>query len=156
MLLRRHKDYKWFGGSDCVFKLSNGSHVEQRCSKLSGAERRNISALFSQAARRWWDSVVLETTSFTKPVFQIGWRGMLASNIEGSGAIALSRGTINVTSVATFKGLGYVCYSVNVSCTCSLYQHTVACITAVQLPRSSHVLHLQCTSIAQSYLNCNS
>lgn len=112
----RFKDFKWYGSTDKVFRLANGSHIELPCNEVTGEALGRLNLLFNQAARQWWDSVVAEPDSFTKPVYHIGQSGSLASNVEANGAIALTRGDINMTSTVVFSGLGYVCYAVNVSC----------------------------------------
>jgi hypothetical protein len=113
-----------------VFRLAGGSHIELPCNEVADEDTGRISTLFSQVARQWWDSVVAEQDSFTKPVYYIGQPGALASNIEASGAIAIARGDINMTANVVFKGMGYACYSVNVSpgstgC-CATCTHTLA------------------------------
>jgi hypothetical protein len=100
-----------------MFRLVGGSHIELPCNEVTGDDAKRVSTLFSQAARQWWDSVVAEQDSFTKPVYYIGLQpGSLASNVEANGAIAIARGDVNLTSTVIFQGMGYVCYSVNVSC----------------------------------------
>jgi hypothetical protein len=117
----RHKDYKWYGSTDKLFQLSNGSHIELPCNEVRGEEFRRVSTKFSQVARQWWNDVVAEPTSFTKPVYNIGQAGTLASNVEASGAIAIARGDINMTANVNFRGMGYACFSVNVSCNVSTH-----------------------------------
>ncbi|KAF6257012.1 alkaline-phosphatase-like protein [Scenedesmus sp. NREL 46B-D3] len=111
----RHKDFKWYGSTDKLFRLSGGSHIELPCNEVTSDELSRVSTLFSRAARRWWSSVVAEPTSFTKIVYNIGQAGTLASNVEASGAIAIERGDVNVTSNVIFKGLGHACVSVNIA-----------------------------------------
>ncbi|WIA18401.1 hypothetical protein OEZ85_009862 [Tetradesmus obliquus] len=138
-IVGRFKDFKWYGSTDKVFRLANGSHIELPCNEVTGEALGRLNLLFNQAARQWWDSVVAEPDSFTKPVYYIGQSGSLASNVEANGAIALTRGDINMTSTVVFSGLGYVCYAVNIV-TRGMYSITAMYNSRFRGPRPQFIL----------------
>jgi hypothetical protein len=77
-------------------------------------QRSEAAARFSEAAESWWNSVVAEPHSFTKPVYLLGLPGFARpenepTNVEASGIFALRRGgsmvlnsIVNFTSVEDF------------------------------------------------------
>ncbi|WIA22268.1 hypothetical protein OEZ85_004589 [Tetradesmus obliquus] len=110
-IVGRYGDFKWFGVNDKVFRLANGSHIELPCNEVTDNQgRANISALFDTAAAAWWDSVVAEPHSFTKPVYQLGLGGAAMaeidpSNVEASGIVQLQRGSMALNSVVNFTAV---------------------------------------------------
>jgi hypothetical protein len=89
---------------------------------LNEQQRKDAAARFSEAAEAWWNSVVAEPHSFTKPVYLLGLPGFAIpadepSNVEASGIVSLRRGgsmvlssTVNFTSVGDFG-----CWKIRVS-----------------------------------------
>jgi hypothetical protein len=71
---------------------------------------------FSAEAEDWWNSVVAEPHSFTKPVYQLGFEGLEASNVQAQGAVQISRGSVTVDSRANYTRFGdNVCMKAQVS-----------------------------------------
>jgi hypothetical protein len=82
----RHKEYKWIGRTNKVYKFQGGSHIELPCNEVTGEEGRHLAKLMSDAARAWWKSIVQDPDSFTKPVFYLGLSGWSVTNFLPDGA----------------------------------------------------------------------
>jgi cellulase/cellobiase CelA1 len=103
-------------------RLANGSHVELPCNEVTHEQtRRDIASLFSKAAEAWWNSMVAEPHSLTKPVYLLRLGGAAAaenhpSNVEASGIAQMRRGSMALDSVVNYTAVGdYGCWKIRVS-----------------------------------------
>jgi hypothetical protein len=94
----------------------NGTHIEKPCNEVLDPSRQPMADRFSAEAEAWWNSVVAEPHSFTKPVYQLGFEGQEASNVQAQGAVQITRGSVTVDSRASYKRFGdNVCMKAKVS-----------------------------------------
>ncbi|WIA15052.1 hypothetical protein OEZ85_001752 [Tetradesmus obliquus] len=107
-IVGRYGEYKWYGRTDKVYRLANGSYIELPCNEIPDQQgRKSIAALFNTAAKEWWDSVLAEPHSFSKPVYLLGLDGAALtdtdpSNVEASGIVQLRRGSMAVDSIVNY------------------------------------------------------
>jgi hypothetical protein len=94
----------------------NGTHIEKPCNQVLNNSTDFIASSFNAAAEAWWKSVGAEPDSFTKPVYQLGLKGEEVSNVEAQGAVKITRGSVTLTSRASYGQLGdNVCMKAKVS-----------------------------------------
>lgn len=53
---------------------------------MTGDEAKQLAALMSAAARKWWTDLVAEPHSFQKPTFYLGFEGWTVTNMLPDGA----------------------------------------------------------------------
>lgn len=104
-IVGRYRDFKWYGISNKVYRM-NGTHIEKPCNEVRDPHKSSIAARFDAEAAAWWQSVVAEPDSFTKPVYQLGLQGEEASNVEAEGAVQITRGSVTVSSRANYTRVG--------------------------------------------------
>ncbi|WIA18227.1 hypothetical protein OEZ85_009698 [Tetradesmus obliquus] len=104
-IVGRYRDFKWYGVSNKVYRM-NGTHIEKPCNEVRDPHKSSIAARFDAEAAAWWQSVVAEPDSFTKPVYQLGLQGEEASNVEAEGAVQITRGSVTVSSRANYTRVG--------------------------------------------------
>jgi hypothetical protein len=108
----------------------NGTHIEKTCNEVRDPSRQSIAARFNTEAEAWWQSVVAEPHSFTKPVYQLGLEGEEASNVEAQGAVQITRGSVYVSSRANYTRVGdNVCMKANVSVGSNNPLYALLCVT---------------------------
>jgi hypothetical protein len=130
----------------CACRLSNESYIELPCNKVSAAvaarlnlDLQGVITAFNQRAAAWWQSVLDEPHSFSKPVYQLGLSGVEASNVEAAGAISLVGSSVSVLGplinmAAAKVGDGFCC-RVNVS------DLSVHCLQQGRWTVPGHVVH---------------
>jgi hypothetical protein len=89
---------------------------------LSEQQRKDAAAQFNEAAEAWWNSVIAERHSFTKPVYLLGLPGFARpadepTNVEAAGIVALRRGgSMVLNSIVNFTSIDdYGCWKIRVS-----------------------------------------
>lgn len=106
----------------------NGTHIEKPCNEVRDPHKSSIAARFDAEAAAWWQSVVAEPDSFTKPVYQLGLQGEEASNVEAEGAVQITRGSVTVSSRANYTRVGdNVCMKATVSVGAACKGNVVLC-----------------------------
>jgi hypothetical protein len=116
---------------------------------------RGVVTAFNQRAAAWWQSVLDEAHSFSKPVYQLGLQGVEVSNVEASGAISLAGSSVPVLGpmlnmAAAKVGDGFCCrVKVSNLCTLRARLYKILCRTVVECSLSNSCSHLApCTDLA--------
>lgn len=92
----RHKEYKWIGRTNKVYRFQGDSHIELPCNEVTGEEGKRLAKLMSDAARAWWKSIVQDPDSMTKPVFYLGLSGWSVTNFLPDGAHERTPGRVTL------------------------------------------------------------
>jgi hypothetical protein len=146
MLLRR------FCLSNCC--RINGTHIEKPCNEVLDPSRQPMADRFGAEAEAWWNSVVAEPHSFTKPVYQLGFEGQEASNVQAQGAVQISRGSVTVDSRANYTRFGdNVCMKAQVRSRAAS-SHGVTAVLAAVLTALQVLTALLTALLSQECMDC--
>lgn len=102
-----------------VRRIQGDSHIELPCNEVLGEEKERAAKKLSDAARAWWQSLLKDQHSFSKPAFQLGLNGWSVTNILPDGAHERTPGRVELlpNGAAGFSTVGdSMCFSINVSC----------------------------------------
>ncbi|WIA17400.1 hypothetical protein OEZ85_014256 [Tetradesmus obliquus] len=104
----RHREYKWLGATGKVYRFQNESHVELPCNEVPEPQASTLANIMSNAARAWWQSLVADSSSFTKPTYYLGMGKWRVTNMLADGAHERTPGNITLLAngAAGFRAPG--------------------------------------------------
>lgn len=143
----------------CAHRLTNGSHVELLCNEVKGLEGRRLAKQLASAAQRWFDSLVAEPHSFTKPMFYLGLETWTVSNIIAEGAHERTPGSIKLfaNGASGFRDLGdRMCFKVEVRTRQTLHHVKLEVTATWRVPKVlKRLLQPSRTRLLKSHYLCH-
>jgi hypothetical protein len=89
-------------------RFRNESHVELPCNEVRGPQAAQLAHTLSSAARSWWQSLVEDASSFTKPTYYLGMGSWRVTNMLADGAHERTPGNITLLAngATGFRAVG--------------------------------------------------
>ena len=109
---------KWNGDNPTrVYYINENNHIEGDCNIYSSADAKSLIETAKVAAASWWEGLVAEPHSFSKPTFYLGFSGQTETNVLVDGAFDRPAGRVVVqpSGASGFSRVGdYVGFKVQV------------------------------------------
>jgi hypothetical protein len=100
-------------------RFQNESHVELPCNEVPEPQASTLAHIMSSAARAWWQSLVADSSSFTKPTYYLGLGKWRVTNMLADGAHERTPGKITLLAngATGFRAAGdRMCFKTKVGC----------------------------------------
>lgn len=115
--------------------------MELPCNEVTGPEGERLATLMADAARQWWQSIVIEDHSFAKPTFYLGTPERVVTNVLAEGSYDRTDGNIQLlrNGAKGFKRAGdKMCWKVQVTSVCSVSTAELAAVAGSSSPIPLH------------------